>query len=861
MTNNQRRFKSPANPVIMLLLILLIAVSSLQIAPLLADEKESTNYDTLILKVQESLKNKQFLEAMKFADQAIEKDPTQHEAFSLLAIAATQLGQKDIAGTAISQSVELANREQRLKLFPIWRKIAPEGAKQAAQVRAEKGAAAYADGLAFQAAQQFEEAWRISPEEAAWGLQSARAYLEIKKYLPGIPMLREAALSPDDKVAAEADQQLQQISALIETIYKERMENAAQKFKADDLVAAEKNWMEAIEINPFRPDAYYELSKFYLAQDEQEQALKALKLAIRHGDRDPKRVLNKGAFLALWGNSDYLELIEGMYGPSERKRISEEYKAELELEDPDYDLALKLYLGDSVMIEQSRAYKLFRKAADRGHTLAKTFVGDSYNQSGYGIPMDRDEAIRWYRSAKPALSFLAKKENPVAMVQYGQMYDDGLGVEQNCPTAVKWYRKAAEQGHARAQFALGRNYMEGEGVKQDEAEAIALYRKAAEQNYARAQHELGFCYSAGIGVEKNDSKAVEWYRKAAEQGLSAAQNKLGLRYTNGKGVKKDHIEAFKWYRKAAEQNYAKGQYNLGYSFFAGEGVTRSYSEAIEWFQKAARQGHADAQQKLGAMYYHGSGVTKSHTTAMKWYHMAAEQGLAKSQSILGEAYQNGTGVSVDDSEAFKWFLKAAKQNHVEAQMYLGYRYYHGKGTPQDYGEALKWWRKAAAKNQVESLHNLGWMYSSGEGVTKNPVESAKWYRKAAEQGFALSQYSLAKKYANGEGVTQNDAEAAKWYRMAAEQGHANAQNNLGICYSKGEGVPRNYVLSAKWYRKAAEQGHAWAQNNLGYKYKNGQGVTKNEAEAAKWFRKAINSTNSAAAASARKGLKSMGYTP
>ncbi|WP_339735350.1 hypothetical protein [uncultured Gimesia sp.] len=863
MTNNQRRFKSPANPapVIVLLLILSITVGSLQTAPLLADEKQSSNYETLINKVQESLKNKQSLEAMKFADHAIEKDPTQYEAFSLLAIAATQLGQKDIAATAISQAVGLANREQRLKLFPIWRKIDPDGAKQAAQVRADKGTSAYADGLAFQAAQQFEEAWRINPEETAWGLQSALAYLEIKKYLLGIPLLREAALSPDDKVAAKADQQLQQINALIETIYKERMDNAAQQFEANDIIAAENNWMEAIEINPFRPDAYYELSKFYLEQDEQEQALKALRQAIRYGDRDPKRVLNKDALIGLWGTPEYLKLIEGMYGPGERKRITEEYKAELKLEDPDYDLALKLYIGDGVTIDEGRANKLFRKAADRGHALAKTFVGDSYNNGDWGIPLDQDEAIRWYQQARPALSFLAKQGNPVAQVQYGQIYDMGLGVEKNFSVAVKWYRRAAEQGYARAQYALGRNYMAGEGVAQDKAAAIKWYRKAAEQNYARAQHELGFCYSAGIGVEKNDSKAVEWYRKAAEQGLSSAQNKLGLRYTSGKGVKKDYIEALKWYRKAAEQNHAGGQYNLGYSFKSGEGVTRNYSEAMEWFQKAARQGHADAQHNVGTMYYHGLGVTKNYTTAMKWYRMAAEQGLSKSQNILGEAYQNGEGVSVDDSEAFKWFLKAAEQDHVDAQMYLGYRYYHGKGTPQDYGEALKWWRKSAAKGQVESLHNLGWMYSSGEGVTKNSVEAAKWYRKAAEQGFALSQFSLAKKYANGEGVPQNDTEAAKWYRMAAEQGHLDAQNNLGICFSKGKGVPRNYTLSVKWYRKAAEQGHAWAQNNLGYKYKNGQGVTKNEAEATKWFRKAINGTDAAAATSARKGLKSMGYTP
>jgi TPR repeat protein len=37
--------------------------------------------------------------------------------------------------------------------------------------------------------------------------------------------------------------------------------------------------------------------------------------------------------------------------------------------------------------------------------------------------------------------------------------------------AVKWYRKAAEQGDAPAQFNLGNSYANGEGVAKDAVEA------------------------------------------------------------------------------------------------------------------------------------------------------------------------------------------------------------------------------------------------------------------------------------------------------------------------------------------------------------------------------------------------------
>ena len=67
------------------------------------------------------------------------------------------------------------------------------------------------------------------------------------------------------------------------------------------------------------------------------------------------------------------------------------------------------------------------------------------------------------------------------------MYDEGEGVPQDDAEAVRWYRLAAEQGDATAQYNLGLMYDEGEGVPQDDAEAVRWYRLAAEQGDASAQ--------------------------------------------------------------------------------------------------------------------------------------------------------------------------------------------------------------------------------------------------------------------------------------------------------------------------------------------------------------------------------------
>ena len=98
--------------------------------------------------------------------------------------------------------------------------------------------------------------------------------------------------------------------------------------------------------------------------------------------------------------------------------------------------------------------------------------------------------------------------------------------------------------------------------KKDYTNAIPYFRKAAEQGYARAQCNLGYCYEQGSGVTKDYSEAVKWYRKAAEQGHARAQYNLGLCYYKGSGVTKDYSEAVKWYKKAAEQGDADAQREL-----------------------------------------------------------------------------------------------------------------------------------------------------------------------------------------------------------------------------------------------------------------------------------------------------------
>lgn len=188
-------------------------------------------------------------------------------------------------------------------------------------------------------------------------------------------------------------------------------------------------------------------------------------------------------------------------------------------------------------------------------------------------------------------------------------------------------RFKADKGDAKAQWELGKAFSQGEfGLEKDQQEAVKWFRKAAEQNFASAQFNLGACYMFGNGVEKEQQEAVKWYLKAAEQNDVWSQFNLGTCYYNGNGVRQDVAEAVKWYRKAAEQNYVLAQDVMGDLYGSGIGMPQDLTEAVKWYRKAAEQNFAPAQRKVGEAYFKGIVVEKNMTEAYKWFLLAVTQG-------------------------------------------------------------------------------------------------------------------------------------------------------------------------------------------------------------------------------------------
>src|SRR5260370_15179992 len=132
----------------------------------------------------------------------------------------------------------------------------------------------------------------------------------------------------------------------------------------------------------------------------------------------------------------------------------------------------------------------------------------------------------------------------------------------------------------------------------DYAIALQSYRKAADQGDARAQNNLGAMYESGRGVPQSYTEAIRWYRLAADQGDATAQNNLGSIYIYGRGVPQNYAEAMKWYRLAADQGDANAQAQSRHHERKGPGRAANIPWGQEMVSPAGGPRRAECGDKL-----------------------------------------------------------------------------------------------------------------------------------------------------------------------------------------------------------------------------------------------------------------------
>ena len=96
--------------------------------------------------------------------------------------------------------------------------------------------------------------------------------------------------------------------------------------------------------------------------------------------------------------------------------------------------------------------KWWLEADSRGHNSAALYLGRIYVGGEVEILKDPKAAVKWFlKAADPARGFYPSAE---AQLELGHIYRKGDGVPKNEAEAIKWYRRAAYQGHSIAESWL-----------------------------------------------------------------------------------------------------------------------------------------------------------------------------------------------------------------------------------------------------------------------------------------------------------------------------------------------------------------------------------------------------------------------
>ena len=182
--------------------------------------------------------------------------------------------------------------------------------------------------------------------------------------------------------------------------------------------------------------------------------------------------------------------------------------------------------------------------------------------------------------------------------------------------------------------------------------AFSKFRRAAEQGNARAQSSLAAMYYNGAGVPKDYKKALHWYTQAAERGHAGAQYHLGLMYAQGEGAPKDYEKALYWYTKAAEQGHA-----------AALGRTRKWKAPSQKAPEVSKAPGAKSPELVGT----GTGFyVSSSGHVLTNYHVISGCSSLELEPI-GQPTRSGTIMATDSQNDFA--LIGSKTNSSQYAMF------------------------------------------------------------------------------------------------------------------------------------------------------------------------------------------------
>ncbi len=349
------------------------------------------------------------------------------------------------------------------------------------------------------------------------------------------------------------------------------------------------------------------------------------------------------------------------------------------------------------------------------------------------------------RKSHLQLPELTIKNSPVLKHIFNEiLYRPHANLEQSVKARgefeiFKLYQRDARNGNAEAQFRLGRLYYAyGENESSFFETGLKWLKKAADQGHENATYAL--CKHEG----KRDDR-LETAVEAAIQGDVNTQFRLGNFFYDDK----QYQLAFFWFSKAVDQGHTKAKYYLGRCYLNGEGVEQNIEEGWHhWIQESGEEGNIDAQYHLGRLYFDNINKDLAYSKlAVEWFREAAGHGHPEAKYYLGVCYLNAIGVEEDEKLAIQCLQEASKKNVVDAELLLSEVYVkrgeQEKALPyiqQAELELMADWVQYAVETQKPlyspALYITAVQHRDGlQGMTEDPQEAQRWFQKASERGY------------------------------------------------------------------------------------------------------------------------------
>ena len=305
------------------------------------------------------------------------------------------------------------------------------------------------------------------------------------------------------------------------------------------------------------------------------------------------------------------------------------------------------------------------------------------------------------QSLTPILNELDDDSDQNLAFSIGLTYRDGDELHMNPIAAAKWFKRAAEMGHAQAATELGILFFNGledksygNSVKQDYSKALkwCLYAESINRD-SEVQYFIASIY---LDALRDFANGMLWLKKAADNFYPKAQYRYALRCIN----EDRHLDAFRYLVQAASNGFKKANYDLALLYLFGNGIKQDDVTSFKYFSEAANSGDAAAMIYLGFMSRMGRGCPKDPAMSTEWYRKSSNLGNPEGHFYYASALIREHSIKDNTLLALTLFAKSAQAGHPSAIFSMGDSYRLGRGCEKDVSRSHAWYRLAIAHTTI-----------------------------------------------------------------------------------------------------------------------------------------------------------------